>query len=125
MTLTPIGHVRSPRADLKDDHWGSVLSRIELVESLPSESLDGIEQFSHVEVVYFFDRVPDAEIERGSRAPARQHRLAEGRHLRPTRQRQTKPHRDHNRRAGLPRAAYSQSKVSTPSTARRCSTSSR
>jgi tRNA-Thr(GGU) m(6)t(6)A37 methyltransferase TsaA len=69
ITLEPIGHVRSSRADLSDDNWASVTARIELVEALPAESLDGIEAFSHAEVVYFFDRVPDAEVERGARHP--------------------------------------------------------
>src|SRR5215831_12075869 len=61
ISLEPIGHVRSSRADLSDDNWAGVTARIELVEALPAESLDGIETFSHAEVVYFFDRVPDAE----------------------------------------------------------------
>ena len=69
ITLEPVGHVRGGRSDLADDHWGDVTARIELVESLPAESLDGIEAFSHTEVVYFFDRVPDAEVERGARHP--------------------------------------------------------
>src|SRR5262249_44983588 len=69
ITLEPIGHVRSSRTDLSDDNWGSVTARIELVQSLPAESLQGIEAFSHAEVVYFFDRVTDAEVERGARHP--------------------------------------------------------
>jgi tRNA-Thr(GGU) m(6)t(6)A37 methyltransferase TsaA len=69
ITLQPIGHVRSSRTDLSDDNWGGVTARIELVQALPAESLDGIEAFSHAEVVYFFDRVPDAEVERGARHP--------------------------------------------------------
>ena len=69
ITVEPIGHVRSSRTDLCDDNWGGVMAWIELVESLPPESLDGIEAFSHAEVVYYFDRVPDAEVERGARHP--------------------------------------------------------
>jgi tRNA (Thr-GGU) A37 N-methylase len=69
ISLEPIGHVRSSRADLSDDNWAGVTARIELVEALPAESLDGIETFSHAEVVYFFDRVRDAEVERGARYP--------------------------------------------------------
>jgi tRNA (Thr-GGU) A37 N-methylase len=69
ITLEPIGHVRSSRSDLSDDNWGSVTARIELDESLPAESLAGIEAFSHAEVVYHFDRVPDSEVERGARHP--------------------------------------------------------
>ena len=62
ITLEPIGFVRSGRSDLADDNWGGVTARIELVESLPAESLDEIEAFSHAEVVYYFDRVPDSEV---------------------------------------------------------------
>jgi tRNA-Thr(GGU) m(6)t(6)A37 methyltransferase TsaA len=69
ITLEPIGFVRGGRSDLADDNWGGVTARIELVGTLPAESLDGIEAFSHTEVVYFFDRVPDAEVERGARHP--------------------------------------------------------
>src|SRR3954468_9139831 len=65
----PIGHVRSSRTDLSYDNWAGVTARIELAEALPSESLDGIDAFSHAGVVYFFDRVPDAEVERGARHP--------------------------------------------------------
>jgi tRNA (Thr-GGU) A37 N-methylase len=49
ITLEPIGHVRSSRTDLSDDNWAGVTARIELVEALPCESLDGIEAFSHAE----------------------------------------------------------------------------
>src|SRR5262249_46362111 len=69
ITLSPIGIVRSGRSDLVDDNWGGVTSRIDLVESLPAESLDGIEAFSHAEVVYYFHRVPYVEVERGARHP--------------------------------------------------------
>src|ERR1051326_1153831 len=69
ITLEPIGFVRSSRTDFAEDNWGGVTTRIEPVESLPAESLDGIEAFSHAEVVYYFDRVPDAEVERGARHP--------------------------------------------------------
>jgi tRNA (adenine37-N6)-methyltransferase len=69
ITLEPIGHVRSSRSDLSDDNWGSVTAQIELDDSLPAESLAGIEAFSHAEVVYHFDRVSDSEVERGARHP--------------------------------------------------------
>ena len=69
ITREPIGHVRSSRSDLSDDNWGGVTARIEPDESLPAESLAGIEAFSHAEVVYHFDRVSDSEVERGARHP--------------------------------------------------------
>jgi tRNA-Thr(GGU) m(6)t(6)A37 methyltransferase TsaA len=59
--VTPIGHVRGGRAEPVDDDWGPVEAVIELdpgrVEATATASLDA---FSHVEVVFLFDRVdPD------------------------------------------------------------------
>jgi len=59
ITLKPIGYVRNTRLDLDDDNWGSVASEIRLDESLPEESLAGIETFSHAEIVFTFDQVAD------------------------------------------------------------------
>jgi len=69
ITLTPIGYVSSSRDDIRDDGWGDIEARIELSPDFGPEALDGIEAFSHVEVVYFFNRVPEDSIERGSRHP--------------------------------------------------------
>lgn len=69
ITLTPIGYVRSSRDDTTDDGWGDVEARIELCPEFGREAFDGIEEFSHVEVVYFFDRVPEDRVERGARHP--------------------------------------------------------
>ena len=69
ITIEPIGHVWSGRRELADDDWDSVPARIELRADLPLESLDGIEDFSHAEIVYHFDRVAESSIERGARHP--------------------------------------------------------
>jgi len=61
ITLTPIAHIYNVRRSLDDDHWGSVASEIRLAESLPQESLDGVETFSHAEIVFYFDQVADEE----------------------------------------------------------------
>jgi len=67
--VSPIGYVSSPRNDLSDDNWGDVESRIELCPEFGPEAFDGIEEFSHVEVVFFFDRIPEALIEYATRHP--------------------------------------------------------
>ncbi|HYL37965.1 MAG TPA: SAM-dependent methyltransferase [Bryobacteraceae bacterium] len=68
--LTPIGIVRSPIREPADDVWGGVTCRIELDASRFSpQSLAGLEEFSHVEVVFLFHRVPESEIQWGSRHP--------------------------------------------------------
>ena len=69
ITLEPIGEVRSARHEPVDDDWDSVAASIELRPDVPAESLDGIEDFSHAEIVYHFDRVADSAIERGARHP--------------------------------------------------------
>src|SRR5262245_21450449 len=69
IALEPIAVVHSPRAEVEDDDWGAVEARIELAPELDAEALAGIEQFSHVEVLYFLDRVPESKIERTARHP--------------------------------------------------------
>jgi tRNA (adenine37-N6)-methyltransferase len=67
ISLTPIGFVRNARKDVEDDHWGRLVS--EIVVELGEESLQGIEDFSHAEVIFYFDRVDEAKIVRGARHP--------------------------------------------------------
>ena len=69
ITLEPVGHVRSDRKDLRDDDWGDVTARIELAASFAPHCLDGLEEFSHAEIIFQFDRVADAAVERGTRHP--------------------------------------------------------
>jgi tRNA-Thr(GGU) m(6)t(6)A37 methyltransferase TsaA len=52
-----------------DDDWDRVPARIELTADFGPEAFDGIEAFSHAEVIFFFDRVSEAAIERGARHP--------------------------------------------------------
>jgi len=59
--LNPIGYVHNARIDLDDDNWGGVVSEIRLDEFLPEESLDGIETFSHAEIIFYFGQVANQE----------------------------------------------------------------
>jgi len=61
MTLKSIGTVHNTRRGLDDDRWENIVSEIRLDESLPAESLEGIETFSHAEIIFFFDQVADQE----------------------------------------------------------------
>lgn len=54
--IKPIGFVRNNRIDPIDDNWSSVESVIELIEDFPDECFDGIEQFSHLEIIYYFNK---------------------------------------------------------------------
>ena len=69
ITLEPIGCVRSARHELLDDDWDRVPATIELTADFEAAALDGLEQFSHAEVVFHFDRVAPGSIERGARHP--------------------------------------------------------
>ena len=69
IVLAPIGTVRSSRRERTDDDWDREEARIELAERFPEEALDGIEEFSHAEIIFYFDRLDPATIESGARYP--------------------------------------------------------
>lgn len=53
-----------------DDIWGGLESRIDLDSSrFTPDCLQGLGDFSHVEVVFFFHRVPESEGMTGARHP--------------------------------------------------------
>jgi tRNA-Thr(GGU) m(6)t(6)A37 methyltransferase TsaA len=56
ITIKPIGIVLNDRKEAIDDNWSSVESIIELTDDLPDECLDGIEAFSHLEILYHFNK---------------------------------------------------------------------
>lgn len=56
ISMTPIGTVRSTRDRPDDDAWDSETSSITLTDEFGTEALTGLETFSHVVVIYFFDR---------------------------------------------------------------------
>jgi tRNA (Thr-GGU) A37 N-methylase len=68
--MTAIGRVRGGRTVVEDDNWGAVTSRIELDLAVVDESATrGLDGFSHVEVVFVFDRVEEESVCRGDRHP--------------------------------------------------------
>lgn len=70
MDVRPIGWVSSTRTEPFDDDWGAVASSVvfDPAEVSP-DALAGLDQFSHVEIVYVFDRVDPDQVERGARHP--------------------------------------------------------
>jgi tRNA-Thr(GGU) m(6)t(6)A37 methyltransferase TsaA len=70
ITLSPIGAVRSTRTQPIDDAWGDVEATIVLDPTrVAPASLNGLEGFSHIEVVYYFHLVDEGSIELGARRP--------------------------------------------------------
>ncbi|MBC9716822.1 SAM-dependent methyltransferase [Streptomyces sp. TRM66268-LWL] len=58
--ITPIGTVRNERTDIQNtDNWGAVRSTITVDERFGDACLQGLEGFSHVEVLFVFDRFPE------------------------------------------------------------------
>jgi tRNA-Thr(GGU) m(6)t(6)A37 methyltransferase TsaA len=58
--ITSIGTVRNDRTDIQNtDNWGAVRSTITVDERFGEAALQGLEGFSHVEVLFVFDQFPD------------------------------------------------------------------
>lgn len=69
-TLQPIGRVVGGRDAATDDDWDAVRSRIELdAAQVDAAATAGLDAFSHIEVVFVFDRVDPAGVCRGARHP--------------------------------------------------------
>lgn len=69
-SITPIGHVEGGRAVPEDDDWGGSRAAIVLDPArFTPEALMGLDEFSHAEIIFLFDRVTDDTIETGARHP--------------------------------------------------------
>lgn len=68
--LEPIGYLNGGREEAVDDDWGGSEAVIVLDQTrFTEEVLLGLDSFSHAEVVFLFDRVPDHKVEMGARHP--------------------------------------------------------
>jgi tRNA-Thr(GGU) m(6)t(6)A37 methyltransferase TsaA len=70
ISLNPIGYVRGGRTEAIDDDWGDVEAVIELdALQFDPDVTAGLDDFSHLEVVYVFHLVDEAKIETKARHP--------------------------------------------------------
>ncbi len=69
IALEPVAIVHSPRTDRSDDDWGSVESTIELDDRFSPEALTGLDEFSHIEVVFILHGIDESEVETKARHP--------------------------------------------------------
>jgi len=68
--LSPIGWVRSSEKGPREDGWGEVVSEIVLDRNTFSpEALDGLSEFSHVEVLFHLHAVNESSVITGRRHP--------------------------------------------------------
>lgn len=70
IVLGAIGRVTSPITKGRDENWGEVVAEIVLDYSrFEPACLSGLEEFSHVEVIFVFDQLMESEIENTARHP--------------------------------------------------------
>jgi tRNA-Thr(GGU) m(6)t(6)A37 methyltransferase TsaA len=67
--MTPVAVVRGGRVEAIDDDWGAVEATIELDDRFPPDAIAGLEEFSHLDVVYVFDQVDPDDVNVGARHP--------------------------------------------------------
>jgi tRNA-Thr(GGU) m(6)t(6)A37 methyltransferase TsaA len=60
--LSPIAVIHNVRKEVTDDEWGEVISEIRLEAHIPTEAFEGIEAFSHLEVIFYFDKVDESTV---------------------------------------------------------------
>ncbi len=69
-TLSPIGTVACTRTQAEDDRWDMEQTTIALDPAvLDADAAAELDSFSHIEVIFLFDQVPDSKIIRGARHP--------------------------------------------------------
>ena len=62
ITLRSIATTGNSRKEAIDDNWGDITSEITLEPHIPSEAFEGIESFSHLEIIFYFDKVDDTKV---------------------------------------------------------------
>lgn len=67
--MRPVATVRGGRTEPVDDDWGRVEATIELDERFGPDAVAGLDAFSHLDVVFVFDRVDEATVVTGARHP--------------------------------------------------------
>jgi len=70
IVLWPVGFVRGGRAELIDDAWDAVEACIELDPAqFGPEATVGLSEFSHLEVIFHFDKAAPENVVTGARHP--------------------------------------------------------
>ena len=67
--VEPVAFVSAARQSPEDDDWGGETAEIHLAEGIEDSALDGLDAFSHVEVLFLFHRVQASAVVTGARHP--------------------------------------------------------
>ena len=62
LTMRPVCFVHNTRKGISDDFWGNVISEITICDDIPESALEHIELFSHLEIIYYFDKVAEETV---------------------------------------------------------------
>jgi len=60
--MEPVAHITNSRTEAIDDNWSEIISTVTLADHIPTEAFAGIEQFSHLEIIFCFDKVDEKNI---------------------------------------------------------------
>lgn len=69
MQVEAVGFVEAVRPHAEDDFWGGEEACISLSEGFTAEALQGLSEFSHVEVLFVFHEVEPSRVVKGARHP--------------------------------------------------------
>lgn len=69
ISIVPIGTVRSTRTEPTGDDWDRETTVIRLSDEFDESALWGLDDFSHIEVIYAFHLVDSHNVEVGARRP--------------------------------------------------------
>ena len=61
-SIEPIAFVKNKRKKIQDDNWGEVISEIIISDKISADSLTGIEEFSHLEIIFYFHKADLSKI---------------------------------------------------------------
>jgi tRNA-Thr(GGU) m(6)t(6)A37 methyltransferase TsaA len=68
-SVSPVAVAHNTRTEPIDDMWDAVESMIELEPDFPTESLLGIDQFSHLEIIFCFHKADPEAVLTGADHP--------------------------------------------------------
>ena len=70
IAMRAIGHVRGGRSEPIDDAWDLVTAQIDLDPSqFKPDAAAALDSFSHIEVIFHFDKAPADKVNTGARHP--------------------------------------------------------
>ncbi|CAN5567740.1 SAM-dependent methyltransferase [soil metagenome] len=77
MNITPIAYIKNSVNDDTDSKWENIESEIILTSRFDETAFKDIDQFSHLEIFFIFNKVKDKDICYGSRHPRNKAELPE------------------------------------------------